>query len=59
VQGVGQQESDIDQYVARMEQIIARNLQIYGDMQRRVSKFKRHLKEEEEAHKNVRGTFYF
>ena len=42
-----------------MERIIARNLEIYTDLQKRVGKFKRHLKEEEEAHQNVRGTFYF
>lgn len=59
VQGVGNEEYDIDTYVNRMERIIARNLEIYTDLQKRVGKFKRHLKEEEEAHQNVRGTFYF
>jgi len=39
-----------------MELIIQRNLEIYTDLQRRMNKFKKHLKEEEEAHLNVRGT---
>ena len=59
VQGVGQVEYDIDEYVGRMERIVARNIEIYSDLQRRINKFKKHLKEEEEAHQNVRGTFYF
>lgn len=59
VQGMGTDDYDIDDYVNRMEKIIERNLFIYGDMQKRIQKFKKHLKEEEEAHQNVRGTFYF
>jgi hypothetical protein len=43
-------EYDIDEYVNRMEKIIRRNLEIYGDLQRRMTRFKKHLKEEEEAH---------
>jgi len=42
-----------------MEKIIKRNIEIYSDLQKRMLKFKKHLKEEEEAHQNVRGTFYF
>jgi kinesin family protein 2/24 len=56
---MGTDDYDIDDYVNRMEKIIERNLFIYGDMQKRIQKFKKHLKEEEEAHQNVRGTFYF
>lgn len=59
VQGVGSVEYDIDEYVNRMERIVKRNIEIYSDMQKRLNKFKKHLKEEEEAHQNVRGTFYF
>ena len=59
MQGVGQDECEIDEYVKRMERIIKRNLEIYGELQKKFSRFKRHLKEEEEAHQNVRGTFYF
>lgn len=50
VQGVGSVEYDIDEYVSRMERIVARNIDIYSDLQRRILKFKKHLKEEEEAH---------
>ena len=50
VQGVGSVEYDIDEYVSRMERIVARNIDIYSDLQRRINKFKKHLKEEEEAH---------
>jgi kinesin family protein 2/24 len=56
---VGSVEYDIDEYVSRMERIVGRNIEIYSDLQRRINKFKKHLKEEEEAHQNVRGTFYF
>ncbi len=42
-----------------MEIIIARNLEIYSDMQQHLMRFKSLLKEEEEAHKNVRSTFYY
>lgn len=50
VQGVGSVEYDIDEYVNKMERIIKRNLQIYGELQKRFHRFKKHLKEEEEAH---------
>jgi len=50
VQGVGSVEYDIDEYVGRMERIVARNIEIYSDLQKRLTKFKKHLKEEEEAH---------
>ena len=53
------EDYDIEDYVQNMERIIKRNLEIYGDLQKRMLKFKTHLKEEEEAHQNVRGTFYF
>ena len=42
-----------------MEKIIARNLEIYGDMQQHLHRFKGLLNEEEEAHKNVQKTFYY
>ena len=59
VQGVGDEEYDMDEYVLRMEKIIKRNLEIYGDLQGRIGKIKKLMKEEDEAHMNVRGTFYF
>jgi hypothetical protein len=33
-----------------MERIVKRNIEIYSDLQKRFGKFKKHLKEEEEAH---------
>ena len=33
-----------------MERIVKRNIDIYSDLQRRLIKFKKHLREEEEAH---------
>lgn len=59
VQGFGNEDYDMDDYVERMERIIKRNLEIYGDLQSRIKTFKKHMVEEEEAHQNVRGTFYF
>jgi len=58
-QGVGAEEQDIEDYVNKMESIVQRNLQIYTDLQNRIGRFKRLLKEEEEAHQNVRETFYY
>ena len=59
LQGLGGEDTDIDDYVSRMEGIVARNLEIYSDMQQQLLRFKSLLSEEEEAHKNVRGTFYY
>lgn len=59
LQGFGNEEYDMDEYVNRMERIIKRNLDIYGDLQQRMQRFKKHMQEEEEAHQNVRSTFYF
>jgi len=59
VQGMNGEDYDIEDYVENMERIVQRNLEIYTDLQKRMGKFKKHLKEEEEAHQNVRGTFYF
>ena len=59
LQGFGNEEYDMDEYVNRMERIIKRNRDIYGDLQQRMQRFKKHMQEEEEAHQNVRSTFYF
>jgi hypothetical protein len=40
VQGFGNEDYDMDEYVVRMEKIIKRNLQIYGDLQNRINSFK-------------------
>ena len=50
VQGFGNEDYDMDEYVNRMERIIKRNLEIYGDLQKRIVTFKKHMAEEEEAH---------
>ena len=50
---------NIDEYVTQMERIVARNLEIYSDMQQHLARFKGLLKEEEEAHQKVRSTFYY
>lgn len=42
-----------------MEKIVARNLEIYSDMQKHLSRFKGMLKDEEEAHQKVGSTFYY
>jgi len=31
-QGVGAEEQDIEEYIDKMESIVTRNLQIYGDL---------------------------
>ena len=31
-QGVGAEEQDIEEYINKMESIVTRNLQIYGDL---------------------------
>lgn len=47
LQGFGNEEYDMDEYVNRMERIIKRNLEIYGDLQHRMQGFKKHMQEEE------------
>jgi hypothetical protein len=42
-----------------MEKIVGRNLEIYSDMKSHLGRFKKLLKEEEDASKNVRNTFYY
>lgn len=59
LQGLGGEETDIDEYVTKMEAIVGRNLEIYADMQQQLARFKGLLREEEEAHKKVRTTFYY
>jgi len=50
----------MDDYVSKMEKIVARNLEIYSDMQAQLARFKALLKDEEEAHKKVgRETFHY
>ena len=45
VQGVGgDEEYDMDEYVLRMEKIIKRNLEIYGDLHNRITKIKKLMK---------------
>ena len=36
VQGFGNEDYDMDDYVERMERIIKRNLEIYGDLSKRI-----------------------
>jgi len=59
VQGFGEADYDMDEYVLKMDKIIKRNLEIYGDLQSRISKIKTCMVEEQNAHSKVRGTFYF
>ena len=50
----------MDDYVNKMEKIVARNLEIYTDMQAQLGRFKLLLKDEEEAHKKIgRETFHY
>jgi hypothetical protein len=59
LQDNGGGDDDIDGYVNKMEVIVARNLEIYSDMQQQIRRFKTLLNEEEEAHKKVGSTFYY
>jgi 2C-methyl-D-erythritol 2,4-cyclodiphosphate synthase len=53
-------DQDMDDYVNKMEKIVARNLEIYSDMAAQLARFKALLKDEEEAHKRVgRETFHY
>lgn len=47
VQGFGNDEYDMDEYVHCLEGIIKRNLEIYGDLSNRVNKIKKLMKEED------------
>lgn len=55
----GDVEYDVEEYVKKMERIIAKKLDMYRDMKLRFNKFKRNLKEEEEASHRVTGGFIY
>jgi kinesin family protein 2/24 len=59
VQGIGVVDYDVDAYVQRLESVIKAKLQIYSTLDKKLSKFKRHLQEEEEISSKVKGTFYY
>jgi len=59
VQGVGVVDYDIDSYVQKMEHIIKSKLSIYVGLDKKIAKFKNHLKEEEEASSKIKETFYY
>ena len=49
IQGQDAEDCDIDDYVNKMDVIVARNLKIYTEMQQQLQRFKGLLKEEETA----------
>jgi len=59
VQGIGVVDYDVDAYVQRLESVIKAKLQLYSTLDKKSSKFKRHLQEEEEISSKVKGTFYY
>ena len=60
IQGQDEGETDIDDYVNKMEKIVGRNLTIYADMEQQLKRFKGLLKEEETAYQNAgRQTFHY
>jgi len=59
VQGIGVVDYDVDAYVQRLESVIKAKLHIYSTLDKKLSKFKRHLQEEEEISSKVKGTFYY
>lgn len=50
IQGQDSEDQDIDDYVNKMEKIVGRNLSIYNDMAKQLSRFKGLLNEEEKAY---------
>ena len=59
IQGQESEDCDIDDYVQKMEVIVARNLQIYTDMRGQLTRFKALLNEEENAAKAAHSTFHY
>jgi len=59
VQGIGVVDYDIDSYVQRLEGVIKTKLQMYSLLDKKLAKFKKHLKEEEEASTKIKDTFYY
>ena len=53
IQGQDSEDQDIDDYVNKMEKIVGRNLEIYNDMNKQLSRFKGLLNEEEKAYQNA------
>ena len=60
IQGQDSEDQDIDDYVNKMEKIVGRNLEIYEDMKKQLTRFKGLLSEEEKAYQNAgRQTFHY
>lgn len=49
VQGEGVVDYDIDEYVKQMEQLVKHKVQIYTQLAKRLSNFKKYLNEEEQV----------
>lgn len=52
-------DDDIEKYVYSLEEIVSKKIHLYTQLQKKIKKFKTALKEEEETHSRVRGTFYY
>jgi len=54
IKGVGTEEDfQMDEYVEGLEKIIAGKLKIYGDLQKKIDRYKKHIKEEDELRKTI------
>ena len=54
IKGVGTEEDfQMDEYVEGLEKIIAGKLKIYGDLQKKIDRYKKHIKEEDELRQTI------
>ena len=49
----------MDHYLNNLEHIIQKKMHMYKQLGRKIHRFKKVLKEEEEIHSKVRSTFYY
>jgi len=52
-------DDGIEDYVSELGDIVNKKIYLYKNLAKRINKFKKNLKEEEEISSKVRGTFYY
>jgi len=52
-------DDDMETYIESLDEIVQKKIHLYGQLSKKIAKFKNALKEEEEIHSKVRGTFYY
>lgn len=52
-------DNNVDMYIGDIEKIIKKKIYLYQQFAKKIHRFRKVLKEEEEIHSKVRSTFYY